>query len=151
MGVQFERGDLVAFRHLEHGAETQSAGIVVDLEDGLLTIALPHGVEVWNMRSSTFGSAWRIEHTPGAMTEEEVLAFAVERLEALHRRPIVVVEPGDDRPFTAEPHSHAPGDVSDHHHHEHVEVDSGNRSDGAASVPARAIPGRASLLELLRG
>ncbi len=114
MTTQFERGDLVFFRHLSRGVETQSAGIVINLEDGLLTIALPQGIEVWNMRSTLFGSAWRVQHTPRTMTEDEAVAFAVQRLAELRRRPPVLVEPEDDRPFTNEPHSHGPHD--DHTH-----------------------------------
>ncbi len=114
MTIEFERGDLVFFRHLSRGAETQSAGIVINLDDGLLTIALPQGIEVWNMRSTLFGSAWRVQHTPRAMTEDEVVAFAVQRLAELRRRPPVLVEPEDDRLFTNEPHAHGP--LDDHAH-----------------------------------
>lgn len=124
MGVQFERGDLVLFRHEQDGRETQSGGIVIDLDDGLLTIALPQGVEVWNMRSPRFGSAWRVEHTPGAMSEEEALAFAVRRLAELRRHPLVLVEPEDDRPFTVEPHEpHHHSHEGEAHGHSHARVE----------------------------
>lgn len=121
MGVHFERGDLVLFRHEHDGRETQSGGIVIDLDDGLLTIALPQGVEVWNMRSPRFGFAWRVEHTPGPMSEEAALAFAVRRLAELRHQPLVLVEPEDDRPFTAEPHEHPHGGEGGHAH-EHGEA-----------------------------
>ena len=107
MSVAFERGDLVFFRHLRRGQETQSGGIVVDLDEGLLTVALPQGVEVWNMRSALFGSAWRVEHTPRSMSEDEVLEFAAQRLAELRRRPPVLMEPEDDRAFANEAHAHA--------------------------------------------
>lgn len=137
MGVRFERGDLVVFRHLQRGEETQSSGIVIDLDDGLLTIALPQGVEVWNMRSAHFGSAWRVEHTPGAMTEDEALAYAARRLEELRRRPLVMVEPDDDRPFRLEPHEHPHASEHGHGHgHEH---ESGAHAHHA---PASEVPTR---------
>jgi hypothetical protein len=124
VGVQFEPGDLVMFRHLQHGRETQSGGIVINLDDGLLTVALPQGVEVWNMRGPGFGSAWRVEHTPGPLTEDEALAFAAQRLAELRRHPLVLVEPEDDRLFTSEPHEpHEPHDhlaTPDAHQHRHV-------------------------------
>ncbi len=120
MGVQFERGDLVLFRYEWRGQELQSGGIVINLDDGLLTMALPQGVETWNMRSPRFGSAWRVEHTPGVMTEDQALAFAAERLEELRRHPLVLVEPEDDRLFSAEPHEHAPAPEPVSHHHEHA-------------------------------
>ena len=106
MSVQFERGDLVFFRHMSRGEEAQSAGIVIGLDEGLLTIALPHGIEVWNMRSALFGSAWRVQHSPRSMTEHEALEFAAERLAELRSRPPVLVEPEDDRVFTNETHEH---------------------------------------------
>jgi hypothetical protein len=109
VGVQFERGDLVFFRHLANGEETQSGGIVISLEDGLLTIALPQGVEVWNMRSALFGSAWRVEHTPRPMDEDEALDFAEMRLDELRRRPLVAVDPADADPFVHREHSHEHG------------------------------------------
>ncbi len=140
MSVRFERGDLVAFRYVHDGDATQSAGIVIELEDGLLTIALPQGVETWNMRSSLFGSAWRVEHTPGPMTEDEALAFAARRLAALRRSPLVLVEPADDRPFAGEPHEHASG-AHDHggHHgdrtpHEAVRTSVGRRAERLSLV-----------------
>lgn len=106
MGVEFERGDLVVFRAIEAGAETQRGGIVLALDDGLLTVALMHGVEVWNMRSAQFVNAWRVEHAPGAMSEPETLTFAARRLDELQRRPLVMVAPEDDRPLTIEAHHH---------------------------------------------
>lgn len=117
MTTAFERGDLIFFRHLSRGSETQSAGIVINVDEGLLTIALPQGIEVWNMRSSLFGSAWRVEHTPRAMTEDEAVTFAVQRIAELRRRPPVLVEPEDDRLFVNEPHVHGPHD--DHSHGNH--------------------------------
>ena len=114
MGVEFERGDLVMFRHLREGVDTQSGGIVVSLDDGLLTVALPQGVEVWNMRGPHFASAWRVDHTPGPMTEVEVLEYAAVRLRDLRRRPLVIVEPEDDRLFSPEPHSHGAGEMHTH-------------------------------------
>ena len=106
MSVQFEAGDLVLFRHMSRGVEAQSAGIVIGLDDGLLTIALPHGIEIWNMRSALFGSAWRMQHTPHAMTEDEALEFAARRLAELRGSPPVLIEPEDDRAFANEPHAH---------------------------------------------
>ncbi len=106
MSVQFERGDLVFFRHGRGGKEHQAGGIVINIDDGLLTMALPQGVEVWNMRSSEFGSAWRVEHTPRAMSEDDALAFAAQRLLELRQHPPVLVEPEDDRPFAHEDHHH---------------------------------------------
>ncbi|MFN8639695.1 MAG: hypothetical protein U0360_09630 [Dehalococcoidia bacterium] len=114
MSVRFERGDLVGVHHVRQGEETQSVGVVIDLDDGLLSLVLPHGVEVWNMRSTLFVRTWRIEHTPGAMTEEEALAHASRRLQELRRHPLVMVEPGDEPPFRLEPHEH------DHREHAHV-------------------------------
>jgi hypothetical protein len=115
MTVQFERGDLVFVRHLNHGAEVHSGGIVIALDDGLLTIALPHGVEMWNLRSAQVMSAWRVEHTPRAMTEDEALDFAAHRLAELRRRPPVLLDPGDDHPFVHEHH----GD-GEHSHSTHM-------------------------------
>ncbi len=136
MGVRFERGDVVVFRHVQRGDDTQSSGVVIDLDDGLLTVALSQGVEVWNMRSALFGSAWRVEHTPGAMTEGEALAFAARRLEELRRRPLVLVEPEDDRPFRLEPHEHelhghGPGHDHDHDHHSETHAQQARSRGGA--------------------
>jgi hypothetical protein len=89
---------------------------VIGLDDGLLTIALPQGIEVWNMRSAHFGSAWRVEHTPHSMTEDEALEFAARRLAELRRRPPVLVEPEDDRVFANEAHAHHSHDDGAHAH-----------------------------------
>ncbi|MBM4416495.1 MAG: hypothetical protein FJ035_09755 [Chloroflexi bacterium] len=118
--MDFERGDLVVFRSTEAGTETQQGGIVLALSDGLLTVALPHGVEVWNMRATRFVSAWRVEHTPGAMTEDEALAFAARRLGELARRPLVMVAPEDDRAFGLEAHAQHHAGA---HAHEHAAME----------------------------
>jgi hypothetical protein len=105
MSVQFERGDLIFFRFRQRDDDLQSGGIVIALDDGLLTVALPHGVELWNLRSAQFVSAWRVEHTPRAMDEDEALEFAAHRLSELRRRPPVLVDPADDHPFVHEQHA----------------------------------------------
>ena len=49
-GIAFVPGDLVFFERVVRGVEAQAGGIVLGVDDGLLTIALPHGVELLNMR-----------------------------------------------------------------------------------------------------
>ena len=106
MSVQFERGDLIFFRCQRDGVEVQSGGIVIALDDGLLTVAVPHGVELWNLRAPQFVNAWRVEHAPHAMSEDAALDFAVRRLAELRRQPPVLVDPADDHPFVHEHHAH---------------------------------------------
>ena len=93
----FIPGDLIFFAQVEHGKELQTGGIVIELADGLLTVALPHGVEVVNMRSALFARAWLVEHAPREMTAGEAFAFSRERLAQLRQAPLVLVHPDDER------------------------------------------------------
>ena len=95
-GHELEPGDLVFFTHVEHGGVERSGGIVIAIDDGLLTLALPQGVETWNMRSTQFVNVWRVEHAPRALGSKEALAFSEERLAELRRRPLVLVHPDED-------------------------------------------------------
>ncbi len=110
-------GDLIFFVYSEAGEQVQTGGIVVSYDDFLLTVALPHGVEIINMRSSIFGRSWRVEHAPYDMTSEEAIEFSKIRLEQLVRTPPMLVHPLDEgyRP-------------SLEHDHEHEHVGAGRRA-----------------------
>ncbi|MEZ4502993.1 MAG: hypothetical protein R3C39_10240 [Dehalococcoidia bacterium] len=95
-GVRLEPGDLAFIVELRDGREHHRGAIVLDVDAGLLTAAFAHGVEVINMRALSFVRAWRVEHTPRSMTEDEAYAYALTRLDALRRSPLVVVDPGDE-------------------------------------------------------
>ena len=111
----FVPGDLMFFVYMEAGEATQTGGIVISNDDALLTVALPHGVEVINMRSPVFGRGWVVEHAPRQMTPEEALAFSRRRLEELSQRPMIVVHPQDEGYRAPTEHKH-PTHEHDHHH-----------------------------------
>lgn len=108
----FVPGDLVFFVYSEAAEQVQTGGIVISYDDFLLTVALPHGVEIINLRSPIFGRAWRVEHAPYDMTSEEAFEFSKVRLEQLARKPLVLVHPMDEGYRPPEEHDHK---------HEHVE------------------------------
>jgi len=103
----FIPGDLVFFVYYEGTEQLQTGGVVIRCDDGLIAVALPHGVEVINMRSPIFGRAWLVEHAPSAMTPDEALAFSRTRLEQLARTPPVLVHPLDEGYRPAVEHEHA--------------------------------------------
>ena len=102
----FVPGDLIFLVYSEGGEPLQTGGIVISLDDALLTVAMLHGVEVMNMRSPVFARAWVVEHAPRSMTPEEALEFSYRRLEELSRTPPVVVHPLDEGYRPPEPHDH---------------------------------------------
>ena len=93
----FIPGDLIFFAQVQHGEEVQTGGIVIALDDGLVTVALPHGVELVNMRSALFARAWLVEHAPREMSADEALAFSRDRLAQLRQARLVLVHPDDER------------------------------------------------------
>lgn len=114
--TSFVPGDLVFFVYMDGGEPRQTGGIVIDLDEGLLTVRLPHGVELYNLRSPIFGRAWRVEHAPHEMTPEEALAFSHERLAELRRKPMMMVHPEDEGYRAPEEHSHADHGGRGHSH-----------------------------------
>lgn len=82
----FVSGDVIFFVYSEGAEQVQTGGVVIALDDALLTVALPHGIELINMRSPVFGRGWIVEHALRAMTPVEAEAYSRDKLRQLRAR-----------------------------------------------------------------